>query len=169
MALTVEDGTGLDDADALADVADVVAYLDARGMTGFGLLATAALKEAAIRNATEYLSTAFEWAGIKLSEDQALAIPTDLVAAGDDLPNSILAALSRVAFAVGVNGQNLFGTVTSQSAVQSVKAGSVAVEFSSTAIGLATSGRPDFPWLLDLLGPYIVDGGSDFNVKLVRT
>lgn len=168
MAFTVEDGTGLADANALAAIADVAAYLDDRGMTAFGLR-TDAQKQAAVIQATDYLSAGFEWVGIKLDDDQALAIPTDEVEAGEDLPLAVLAALSRLSYAVAVNSSNLFGTVSAQSAVQSVKAGSVQVDFSTQAISLATAGRPSFPWLLELLAPYIVDAGSSWNVKVVRS
>lgn len=167
MALTVEDGEGLDDANALAALADVEAWLADRGLTGFAALSEA-VKNAAIVQATDYLSTAFDWLGDKLTDTQALGLPTDEVAAGEDLPTAILAALSRLAYAVAINSAQLFGTVTSQNAVQRVKAGSVDVEFADSAVRLALQGRPDFPWLFDLIGPYVEDMASPLNREVVR-
>lgn len=80
MALVVEDGTGISNANAYISVSEADAYFSARN-----LLATAwsgktvAEKEAAILYATTYLDSNFYWLGhIKIS-DQALGWPRILV------------------------------------------------------------------------------------------
>lgn len=75
MALTVEDGTGLAGADAYVDVATLVAYATARGVT---LTGDTAAREAAIRRGTRGIDLRFagRWAGVpKKPRDQALAWP----------------------------------------------------------------------------------------------
>lgn len=166
MAFTVEDGSGLAGANALASTADVSAYLQDRGHSAW-LALTTEQQQAAIIASTDYLSSTFDWKGDVLSDEQALALPTDEVdapAAGD-----LLAALARVAYAVGVGKVDLFGTVSAQALVKSVKAGSVAVEFDASALQVAGQGRPDFPWLGPLLAAYIDDGADTLSRKVVRT
>lgn len=76
MALIVEDGTGLANADSLVSVAEADAYFVSRNVTAWAALSIAA-KEAALRNAADFLVEQYEtrWAGIRTSVDQALSWP----------------------------------------------------------------------------------------------
>lgn len=74
MALTVEDGTGLANADSYDSLVNIQLYLANFGLnTAWDLLTTSA-QEIAARTATKYLDTMYgpRWAGIKSSQDQAL-------------------------------------------------------------------------------------------------
>lgn len=76
MALVVEDGTGLPNAEAYVSVADADAYHTAMGNTSWAN-ANMAAKEAALRRATQYLDARYAFAGSPLTEVQALAWPRD--------------------------------------------------------------------------------------------
>lgn len=99
MALTVEDGTGLEDADSLASLADFKAWRTANGFT------TPAADdpdlESALRRGSTWLSTYFQWKGSPLKPRvQALAFPrtgvTDCdgaAVADDEVPREVELAL----------------------------------------------------------------------------
>lgn len=76
MAIVVEDGTGLADAETYVSVADCKAYLDARGKTEWGLL-DLAVQEASLRNAADYLDAVYgpRLQGYRLKVTQALLWP----------------------------------------------------------------------------------------------
>lgn len=75
MALTVEDGTGLANADALASLAEVDAYHQARGNSAWMDGATSEREQAIVR-ATQFISTAFSFKGERANQrDQAQAWP----------------------------------------------------------------------------------------------
>ncbi len=77
MALIVEDGTGKSDAESYISVSDAATYLSARGYSAFAALATDALKEAALRKATDYMEQAYSvrWKGTRVTSTQALSWP----------------------------------------------------------------------------------------------
>jgi len=76
MAIVVEDGTGLADAETYVSVADCKAYLDARGKTSWGLLPEAD-QEASLRLAADYLDAVYgpRLQGYRLKITQALLWP----------------------------------------------------------------------------------------------
>lgn len=80
MALIVEDGTGLPDAESYISVADADAYFAARSNAAWAALAAPA-KEAALRKAADYIGAVYgeRWKGVKLGPDQALDWPRALV------------------------------------------------------------------------------------------
>jgi len=77
MAIIIEDGTGLSTAESYISVADATTYLDNRGKSGFSSLATDALREQALRKATDYMEQKWrlKWTGLKNSTTQALSFP----------------------------------------------------------------------------------------------
>lgn len=80
MALTIEDGTGLADADSLIDVVDVTAYLAARYTTSQLATWTAGSsgdKEIWTRQACQFMSVTYgpSIKGRRTSETQALPLP----------------------------------------------------------------------------------------------
>lgn len=95
MALIVEDGTGLANAEAYISVADADAYFAARGNAAWAALTTGA-KEAALRKGADYLE-GYRWKGERLTGTQALAWPrSGAVVDGYELAAAVLpAALVR--------------------------------------------------------------------------
>ena len=106
MALIVEDGTGLDDAESFAAVAYADAYWLARGGASWAALSEGA-KEIALRLATDYMEIRWRsrWKGLRLTAGQALAWPrSDVVdedgydVAADAVPTRVANACVEYAF-----------------------------------------------------------------------
>ena len=76
--LTVEDGTGLANADAYVSVADADAYFAARSIAAWAAFDTTA-KEVAIRAGTQWLDDTYRglWKGFRTHDVQSLAWPRD--------------------------------------------------------------------------------------------
>jgi len=74
MAIIVEDGTGLTNAETYTSVAEATAYFAARGNEAW---ADVENKEAALRKATDYMMQAYRehWKGYRVKADQALDWP----------------------------------------------------------------------------------------------
>jgi len=77
MALTVEDGTGKDDADSYLSEADADTYVAAHGNSTDWSGASTSDKEEALRLATQYLDLKYgqRWKGLRANTDQALDWP----------------------------------------------------------------------------------------------
>lgn len=93
MALTVEDGTGLANADSLVSLADVKAYAISRGKV---LPAADADVEVLIRAANDYLRIyESKFKGRRSTNTQALSFPRDFITLfwrdpGTDLPTNVI-------------------------------------------------------------------------------
>lgn len=76
MALIVETGAGLPNADSFISVEDADTYFAARGITLWGTLLTEE-KEQALRRATDFMERRYgaQWAGQRLTLAQALSWP----------------------------------------------------------------------------------------------
>lgn len=91
MALIVEDGTGLADAESFASVAEATEYHAARGNAAWAALASDTLREQLLRKATDYMEAIYrtQWAGTRTKATQALSWPRydvplpDVLALGD--------------------------------------------------------------------------------------
>lgn len=102
MTLTVEDGTGLSDADALDSLANVKARLTKMGRDVS--VYTDEQFEQAIRRASDWLSSSFDWQGYRIEgRNQALAFPRynmvdedGWAIDSDSVPEEVLKALSHV-------------------------------------------------------------------------
>lgn len=148
MTLTVEDGTGVTNADAYAAIATVDAYATARGLTAW--TGTDAVKEAAIREATVYLDTSYSWKGAIESTEQALAWPREGVTDREGrtvsgLPQRVVDACCELAV------QKLSAalvTSRTEAEVQSLQAGSVSITY---ARGNKVSEAERFAWIDRLL------------------
>lgn len=80
MALVVEDGTGLANAESYASVADATTYATDRELTAWTAgTVTDANREAALRRATEYIEAEYgqRFAGVPLTTTQALHFPLE--------------------------------------------------------------------------------------------
>lgn len=90
MSLVVEDGTGLSTAEAYCSVAEATAYHSARGNAAWAALASDAIREQCLRNASAYMVGEYRmrWAGTRLNDVQALDWPRSLVPRKDGATES---------------------------------------------------------------------------------
>lgn len=119
MALTVEDGTGLADADSYLSVAAADTYHTARGNTAWTSIAAspATTKEQYLRKATDYIDNTWfgKWPGLRLVTTQSLSWPRsgveidsidyDTLDAPANMPQYLLDATAEVAllYAQGID------------------------------------------------------------------
>lgn len=77
MAIVVEDGTGLADAESYISVSDASIYHAARGNAAWAALASDTVREQCLRKATEYMLRAYgeAWDGYRVNTTQALDWP----------------------------------------------------------------------------------------------
>lgn len=77
MALIVEDGSGLSNAESFISVADADTYFTNRGNASWDAISTEAEKEVALRKATDYMEQTYRsrWVGVRVSATQALSWP----------------------------------------------------------------------------------------------
>ena len=76
MSLICEDGTGRDDAESYVTVAFADNYVTAHGLTAW--TGTDAVKEVALRKATQYIDTSYNFRSAKSYQYQALEFPRQL-------------------------------------------------------------------------------------------
>lgn len=76
MALITEDGTGRDDAESYVTVAYADNYATAHGLTAW--TGTDTVKEVALRKATQYIDTTYNFRSAKSYQYQALEFPRQL-------------------------------------------------------------------------------------------
>lgn len=158
MALTVETGAALANANSFATVAEATTYLTDRGLVALANLPTTAAKEACLINASEFVNGAFGWIGVRLTTTQALAWPRARSATNfrvpTGVPTQLKAAVARVAEQIAA-GTNMFAAVEAGDVIQSVQAGNVSVTFGASAPMIAATGRASMPWLAELLNGLI--------------
>lgn len=77
MALVVEDGTGLSNADSYESLVNASSYATSFGRTEFLALSTDALREVRLREATQFLDTFYEWPSRQLLVTQSLQFPRE--------------------------------------------------------------------------------------------
>lgn len=105
MALIVETGAGLPNADSFISVEDADEYFSARGITLWATLQVAE-KEQALRRATDFMERRYgaQWAGQRLTLAQALSWPrVGVVFQGwtlpsDDVPQLVVKACAELGF-----------------------------------------------------------------------
>lgn len=148
MTLTVEDGTGVSDADAYAAIATVDAYATARALTAW--TGSDAVKEAAIREATIYLDTSYSWKGAIELETQALAWPREGVTDREGreitgLPQRVIDACCELAV---MKMSAALVTSRTEGEIASLQAGSVSITY---AQGNRVKEGERFAWVDRLL------------------
>lgn len=176
MALTVETGAGLADADAFVSVADCTTFCEARGLNGWTeRTSDPDADEAAIRRATAWLSSAFTWKGYKLNGRlQALAWPrTDVVdeededVASDEIPAEIVQACCIAAAYERANPGGLTPNVTLTDRVKSEQIGPIRTEYASTSM-TADAARPVLTMVLDVVSGLVAVGSNSLSGRVVR-
>lgn len=169
MALTVEDGTGLADADAFVSVADCDTYCAARGLADWNgaVSSPSDTKEAAIRRATAYLSSGFTWKGLRLNgRAQALAWPRtgaeddeNNTVASDEVPVEIVQACCELAGYEIANPGGLTPAVTLTDRVRRESVGPISTEYASTGMSIDAA-RPVLTLVNDIISG-LLSGGSN--------
>lgn len=175
MALVVETGAGLSNADAFVSVADCTTYCTNQGLTGWGSTRDADLDEAAIRRATTWLSNSFTWKGSKLNgRAQALAWPrTDVEdeegedVASDEVPAEIVTACCIAASYERANPGGLSPNVTLHNRVKSKGIGPLRKEFFAAPL-TADAMRPILTQVTDLISGLQAAGSSSLVGRVVR-
>lgn len=149
MALTVEDGTGLADADAFITVSFADSYHTARGNSTWTDESDDSLKEAAIVRASMWLSETFIWKGYPVQQrDQSLSWPRSYVIDeegysidNDVVPVEIQKATAELARQELVSPNSLKPVYTAQDRKRSVQVGPIRVEYDLSRTS-AESARP---------------------------
>lgn len=162
MALIVEDGTGLPDANSFVSLADADAFLTAEGAEAW-VAEDSVKREAALVSASRWISTAYVWIGAPLSPAQALAWPRSGTAY-ENTPPTVLIAVFRLAREA--LGRDLFAAQTRGR--ERVKAGSVEVEYDPITAFTSVAGGARFPWIAPLLRGLTLRAPGDGVRKIVR-
>lgn len=176
MALTVETGAGLADADAFVSVADCTTFCEARGLTGWTeRTSDPDADEAAIRRATAWLSSAFTWKGSRTNgRDQALAWPREDVEDGegeevpsDELPVEIVQACCVAAAYERANPGGLTPNVTLTNRVKSKGIGPLRKEYFAAPMS-ADAVRPVLTQVRDIVSGLLATGSNGLSGRVVR-
>lgn len=163
MALIIEDGSIVENANSYVTVAEAQAYADARGLT-------VTLTEGQLVQAMDYLEAQrSQYQGVKVDPEQSLQFPRNCVYVDTILldytkiPNILKQAQMRLAIEVA-NGIDLFPSRTSGTFVKREKVGPIDTEYSE-AIG--SSLAPELLGVEALLTPLFNQNGG-FTLTTVR-
>lgn len=153
--MLIEDGSGVEDAEAFADVATADAYATARAIVEWTSEDSEVLKEAALRRAADYLRDNYVelWKGKPNEDDQALPFPRD---GNDVIPNAIVRANIELAF-IALN-EPLFETEDARGAILEERRGVGPLQ---RAIRYAEDGRRQrvFRQVEKMLSPFLKTPG----------
>lgn len=168
MALIVEDGTGLVDAESYISVTEADLYHANRGNASWSLLSTTE-KEIALRKATEYLDATYCWKGDIASLSQALNFPRENICdnQGRELDNIIPVQLKNTTAQVGLIAidSELVPNTTRSDHVKREKVGELEIEYKD---GAPTTTQYNYVnRLLD--GLFSSKKGESSVVKLTRS
>lgn len=168
MSLTVETGTGSASAESYISIADATTYHAARGNAAWAALATDALREAALRKATEYMVNTYRnrWQGTRKTENQALCWPRySVVVEGyliDDASVPEIVKRACAELALKASAADLAPDLTQ--GVISEQVGPIAVTYDKNS-PQATRYRA----IDAMLAPFLQSSGGGCCVGLVRT
>lgn len=166
MAIVIEDGSGLPNAEAYISVANADAYFLARGSAAWAALTTEA-KEQALRNGADYMAGVYgpRWKGSRKTAEQALDWPrTGVVANGFAVPDDVVpAAVARAnaELAVRASAGPLLGD--QGAAVKQETVGPITVVYQDGAKQSTRYAAVD-----GMLGAYLRDGGGGGQIPVVR-
>lgn len=158
MALTIEDGTGVEGADSFATVAEAQAFATARGLT---LPETDAEIEPLLVKAADFLlGMEDRFQGTRSKQDQRLPFPRYAVVlpGGWELGSSAIPAAikeAQIRLAIDANSTDLRPNGTGQEVVRE-KVGPLETEYNPTGAGTVS---PSFHAAMDLLSPLLRAGG----------
>lgn len=158
MALTVETGAGLANADSLVTLAEVRTFATSRGLA---VSAVDADLEAQIRLAHDYLlANEFRLAGFRKTEGQALSYPRENYAlfgypvASGTIPQGIKNVIAQLVIesaSIELLPSNDGKVVISETV------GPISTDYAQSGV---SGGVPNFPRVEALLAPFLNGGGS---------
>jgi hypothetical protein len=163
VALIVEDGSIVADAESYASVADADAYFAARANAAWAALATDAAKEAALRSACDYIEAVYggRWLGDRVSDTQALSWPRSGVCvdgveiADDAIPAQLVRA--NMELALKASADSLLADQSAQ--VTSETVGPISVTYADGA-----RQGVKYAFVDALLGPLLGVGAGQIRV-----
>lgn len=173
MALTVEDGTGLTGADAMISVTYADTYHGDRGNSTW--TGTDAVKEAAIRRASFFMTNSYRWKGYPINgRDQAMAWPRSYVTDGEGYPvasNAVPAevqqACAEIALRELVSAGSMTPDYTPSERVKREQVGPLSVEYDLSRPD-AEAVRPVLLIVRDLIGGLLATTGNRLAGGAVR-
>jgi hypothetical protein len=178
MALVVEDGTGVPNAESYLSVSGLQTYCANRNLS-LGNTVEVNVLEAALRVATEYLEGRYygKWYGTPSTETQALSWPRENVSkpsggfyAVTAMPAALLAATAQIAQREVTNPGSLLPDSVSSQRIKSKSVGPVSVTYADSSSS-SSSDLPNMPVVEDLLRPLLSSGNSGlgYYVTLLRS
>ena len=175
MALNVEDGTGLPNADSFVELVDADAYHALFGNDDWASASTAD-KESAIIRSTFYLTNGFSWEGDKINgRDQALSFPrsglTDSEGydvASDSVPKEIMDATYELAIRELLSPGSLNPDVTPAEGVKREKIGEIEIEYVNSRTDIEAS-KPVVSIVNDLIGAFLESGSVNEGQAIYGT
>jgi hypothetical protein len=168
MSLIVEDGTGKNTAESYISVADATTYFTARAITAWSALATDALREAALRKATEYMIATYRdrWQGARTYPlVQALCWPRyNVVIEGVNVDDDVIPeTIKRVCCELALKASVADLSPDLTQGVLSEQIGSIAVTYDKNSPQTVRYKAVDA-----MLAPYLSGKSGGINVGLVR-
>lgn len=162
MALIIEDGSNVPNANSYVDEAYLTEYLSMRGLD----LPVGTNLQSLIIKAMDYLGT-ISFSGVRTYEDQWLPFPRtgifvdNMEVAGDSIPTMLKQALCRLAYES--NSQDLLPTSNGKVVIRERVEGAVDVSYDANL----SSSLPSFALVDSLLAP-LISGGSFGQIKVKR-
>lgn len=160
MALIVEDGSGLSNAESFISVADANTYFTNRGITAW--TGSDAVKEQALRKATDYMQGRYgrRWKGTRKFDSQALAWPRVGVLDADDYSVSDTIVPTPVKYACAeLAVRSLTTSLLPDDTAPGIKSESVSIPgpiSKSVSYTGSKSKTPYFPVVDDLVRQYMI-------------
>jgi hypothetical protein len=166
MALIVEDGTNVPDAESYSTVAQADAYFTARG-TGLWFELTEEEKEQALRRATDFMVQRYRngWKGQRLNPLQALDWPRKCVVIEDytlpvnHMPREVIRGCAELALKAAAGP---LATDATQKILQET-VGPITMRYDPNSTNIIRYTAVDM-----LLSPFLGSGGNSAVVKLTR-
>jgi hypothetical protein len=133
VAFIVENGTGIEDANAYVDEDYVKNYFMGERLTMFSELED---KESVIVSATQLVDISYEWKGTRISIDQGLNWPRDSVEfEGHEIigiPTALKKAVCEAVFIVMNSDDSLYSNDNQREVVKESVAGAISVEYAQS-------------------------------------
>lgn len=142
MAILIEDGTGIIDADSYVSVVEADSFFQTRNETSW----TGGGKEASLIIASEYIDITYSFIGNKLNPNQGLEFPRDILG----FPNAIKKAVMFIALK-DLNNELLY---SDSNVVKRTKIDVIETEYFESP---TSSFKQTFKYVDNLLAPYLIN------------